>query len=102
MKEYAAALTALFDRTPRRHSLENVKEINAIVNEYEEVLIKIEAINADYEKKIAPFFSGLDTIRASIKMSNDNKASKKNKDVYFDEASGALKDDMQAVIALCN
>jgi hypothetical protein len=43
MDSKASALTALFNRIPRRHSLENVKEINSIVNEYETILINIEA-----------------------------------------------------------
>jgi hypothetical protein len=32
-----------------------------------------------------------------IKKSSDNKASKKMKDSYFDEASGNLKDTMEAL-----
>ena len=96
----ASALTALFNRIPRRHSIENVKDIYGIVNEYETILINIEAVNAFYEKKVPPFFDGLDTIRTTIKKSADNKASKKNKDIFFDEASGQLKDSMQAMITL--
>jgi hypothetical protein len=48
-----------------------------------------------YEKQVSPFFEALDPIRATVKKSNDNKASKKVKDVLFDEASGALKDTME-------
>ena len=96
----STALTELFNRIPRRHSIENVKDIYSIVNEYETILVNIEAINAFYEKNIPAFFEGLDIIRATIKKSADNKASKKNKDIFFDEASGLLKDSMQAMITL--
>ena len=98
----ATALTALFNRVPRRHSIENVKDIYNIVNEYETILLKIEAINGFYEKKVPPFFDDLDTIRTSIKKSADNKASKKNKDIFFDEASGQLKDSIHAMMTLYN
>lgn len=100
MNSTATALTALFDRIPRRHTLENVQEINGIVSEYEDILVSIEAVNAYYEKAIPVYFDELDVVRASIKKSTDNKASKKNKDHYFDEASGALKDTIQALIEL--
>ncbi len=98
MDTTATALTALFNRVPRRHSLENVADIKNIVNEYENILIIIESMNPFYEKNIPPFFNDLDTIRAAIKKSTDNKASKKNKDSFFDEASGVLKDSIQAMI----
>jgi len=90
----------LFNRIPRRHSADNVKDINSLLTEYEDILISIEAENAFYEKNIPPFFDDLETARATIKKSTDNKASKKSKDNYFDEASGALKDSMQALIDL--
>jgi hypothetical protein len=95
-----AALTALFNRIPRRHSADNVKDINSIITDYEDLLISIEAINPWYEKNTPPFFDTLDEVKAGIKKSTDNKASKKNKDNYFDEASGTLKDSMQALIEL--
>jgi hypothetical protein len=98
MNTSTAALTALFNRIPRRHSLENIKDINSIVTEYENLLIKIEAENTYYEKNIPVFFDELDGVRATIKRSADNKASKKTKDSFFDEASGALKDSMQALM----
>ena len=100
MNSTTTALTALFNRIPRRHSIENVKEINSIVAEYETILINIEAINTFYEKTTPAFFDGLDTIRAAIKKSTDNKASKKNKDIFFDEASGLLKDSVEAMMAI--
>jgi hypothetical protein len=53
-----------------------------------------------YEKQIGRFFEVLDPIRTTIKKSNDNKASKKAKDVLFDEASGALKDAMEELMQL--
>ena len=100
MNSTAAALTALFDRIPRRHSLENVKDINSIVTEYEELLMSIEAENPYYEENIPLFFDELDAVRTGIKKSTDNKASKKSKDIFFDEAAGALKDTVQALISL--
>ena len=100
MNSIATALSALFDRIPRRHSLENVKEINSIVTEYEDLLISIEAVNNFYEKNMPVFFDELDVVRSNIKKSTDNKASKKNKDNFFDEASGALKETVQTLINL--
>ena len=100
MDSTATVLTALFKRIPRRHSLENVKDINSIVTEYENILLNIEAINPFYEKNIPVFFDDLDTIRAAIKKSIDNKASKKNKDNFFDEASGILKDSIQSLLTI--
>jgi hypothetical protein len=100
MKPTAAALTVLFNRIPRRHSADNVKDINSIVTEYEDLLIIIEAVNPFYEKSISPFFDEVENVKAAIKKSNDNKASKKNKDIFFDEASVALKDSMEALITL--
>ena len=102
MEPYTEELQSLFDRIPRRHSLENVKEINSIANDYENVLIKIEAISDDHAKKVAELFSDLDTVRTKIKMSTDNKASKKNKDIFFDEASGGLKDSIQVLLDILN
>jgi hypothetical protein len=56
--------------------------------------------NDRYEKQVGRFFEALDPIRSTIKKSNDNKASKKSKDVLFDEASSALKDTMEAAMQL--
>jgi hypothetical protein len=98
MNPTSVALRALFNRIPRRHSIENIKDINSIVAEYEDLLINIEAVNTFYEKNITAFFDDLDVVRATIKKSADNKASKKSKDNFFDEASGALKDSIQALI----
>ena len=95
-----AALQQLFSRIPRRHSLENVKEINDILAEYEDLLISIEAVNSFYEKNIPAFFNELEAIRGIIKKSTDNKASKKNKDSLFDEGSGKLKESMQELMEL--
>lgn len=100
MNSITATLNELFDRIPRRHSTENVVEINNIVAEYEDLLINIEAINPYYEKNIPIYFDELDMVKATIKKSNDNKASKKLKDNFFDEASGALKDSMQELLVL--
>ena len=100
MNSTTAALTSLFNRIPRRHSLENVKDINGMVTEYENILITIEAENSFYEKNISGFFDDLENIRAAVKKSTDNKASKKNKDSYFDEASGLLKDSIEATMTM--
>ena len=98
MNSTTTALTGLFNKIPRRHSLENVKEINAIVTEYEDLLKTIEAENSFYEKNVVIFFDDLDEVKSTIKKSTDNKASKKLKDNFFDEASGKLKDSLQALI----
>lgn len=100
MDKTAADLTDLFNRTPRRHTADNVKEINALITEYEDLLIAIEGINPFYEKAVASFFEELETVKAGIKKSTDNKASKKSKDTYFDEASGAFKESLQALLEL--
>jgi 5'-deoxynucleotidase YfbR-like HD superfamily hydrolase len=97
MNKTTAALKELFERIPRRHNTDNVKEIYSIVDEYETLLQEIESESPVLEKKIAPFFDGLEPIRGLVKKSNDNKASKKMKDELFDEASGLLKDSMQSV-----
>ena len=78
--------------------MENVKEINSILTEYEDILVTIEAINPFYEKNIPIFFDELEEVRSSIKKSTDNKASKKTKDNFFDEGSGKLKDSMLTLI----
>lgn len=88
------ALTALYSRIPRRHSPDNVKDLYAILDEYEDILQSIEAESPAHEQLVPPYFDALDPIRANVKKSTDNKASKKTKDGLFDEASGALKDSM--------
>lgn len=98
MNQTTAALTGVFSRIPRRHSAENVKDIYGLLDEYEDLLRSIEATNSYYEKNTAIFFDELDSIRATIKKSTDNKASKKNKDQVFDEGSGMLKDSVQALM----
>ena len=98
MTPISEALTTLYERIPRRHSIDNVKEINRIVAGYEDLLKEIEAVNSYYEKSTAAFFNELDAVRANIKLSTGNKASKKNKDDFFDQASGLLKDNMQALM----
>ncbi|MES1226526.1 MAG: hypothetical protein ABUT20_64220 [Bacteroidota bacterium] len=102
MEQYAVRLQELYDRIPRRHSAENVTEINSIVDEYADILGKIESINTWYEKNTAVFYPSLETIQNTIKMSNSNKHSKKAKDGLFDEASGNLKDDIDALIKVYN
>lgn len=99
MNEIKAKIKELFDRIPRRHTADNVKEMYSILDAYEDLLTSMEA-EVGYEKQVAPFFDALDPIRATIKKSNDNKASKKAKDVLFDEASGTLKDTMEELLQL--
>jgi len=99
MNEPIEQLKELFGRIPRRHTSDNVKEIYGILDAYEDLLQTMEA-DPRYESRIAHFFDALDPIRATIKKSNDNKASKKTKDVLFDEASGALKDTMEELMQL--
>src|SRR5215204_2871955 len=99
MNEINKDLKALFDRIPRRHTTDNVKEMYSILDAYEDLLKTMEA-DERYEKLIAPFIEALDSIRTTIKKSNDNKASKKGKDLLFDEASGALKDNMEELMQL--
>ena len=91
-------INALYDRIPRRHNPDNVKEIYSIIEEYEDVLISIESINTFYEKNIGSYFDAATNAKAAIKKSTDNKASKKNKDAFFDEGSGLLKENMQELI----
>ena len=94
MTEIGKKLDALYNRIPRRHTADNIKEIYTIIDEYEDLLKEMEA-DSQYEEIIATYFDELDPIRATVKKSNDNKASKKNKDVLFDEASSALKDTIE-------
>lgn len=94
------ALSALFDKIPRRHTSDNVKEMISIFTDYEDLLLLIEAENAFYESNIATFFDQLEMARSALKKSTDNKASKKNKDVYFDETAGIIKDSIQELIEL--
>jgi chloramphenicol O-acetyltransferase len=99
MNEINKSLRALFDRIPRRHTADNVKEMYSILDAYEELLKTMEADDR-YEKQIAHFFEVLDPIRTTIKKSTDHKASKKGKDMLFDEASGSLKDTMEELMQL--
>lgn len=96
MNDILIQLSELFERIPRRHSADNVKEIYNILDTYEGLLRQIETEPA-YEQGIAPFFDELGPIQAIIKKSGDNKAGKKTKDILFDEASGKLKDSMEAL-----
>jgi hypothetical protein len=91
-------IAALCDRVPRRHTTDNVKDIYSIIEEYEDILIQIESINAFYEKNISSYFDTASTAKAAIKKSTDNKASKKAKDMFFDEGSGLLKENMQELL----
>jgi hypothetical protein len=96
----SSELNALFARIPRRHNADNVKEINSILAEYEDVLIAIEAINSFYEKAVPSYFDAIEEIKITVKNSNSPKASKKGKDDLFDDASCALKDAIESAISL--
>lgn len=98
MNPTAAALQALYNRIPRRHTDENIKEINGIITEYEDILIKIEAVNSFYEKLVPDFFDAVEQVKSTIKKSTDKKLSKKSKDSFFDDASGAFKDTVQELM----
>ena len=102
MKNNSSQLADLFKRIPRRHTTENVKEIYTILDEYEELLQAIETESEAHEKLVPPYFETLDPVRALIKKSSDNKASKKLKDNLFDEGSGMLKDSMEELMGLYN
>ena len=93
-------ITALYDRIPRRHTTDNVKDIYSIIEEYEDILVTIESINSFYENNIASYFDAATDAKTAIKKSTDNKASKKNKDAFFDEGSGLLKENMQELLVL--
>jgi hypothetical protein len=99
MNEIKEHIKQLFDRIPRRHTSDNVKEMYSILDSYEDLLKDIEG-DARFEKQVVPFFEVLEPIRATIKKSNDNKASKKAKDMLFDEGSSALKDNIEALLQL--
>ena len=99
MNDTGQQLKDLFQRIPRRHTADNVKEMYSILDAYEDLLKTMEA-DARYEKQVGRFFDAIDPIRATVKKSNDGKASKKAKDVLFDEASGALKDIMEETMQL--
>ena len=99
MNEAHEKLQDLFNRIPRRHTADNVKEIYSILDAYEDVLKEMEA-DENYGASVAPLFEPLDGIRATVKASNSPKASKKGKDDLFDEASGALKDEIETAMKL--
>ena len=92
-------ITSLYDSVPRRHTTDNVKDIYSIIEQYEDILITIESVNSFYEKNIGSYFDAALNAKASIKKSTDSKASKKNKDAFFDEGSGILKENMQELLA---
>lgn len=99
MSEIGQKLMELFQRIPRRHTPDNVREMYSILDGYEDLLKTMEA-DTRYEKQVGSFFDAIEPIRATIKKSNDGKASKKAKDVLFDEASGALKDAVEETMQL--
>jgi hypothetical protein len=99
MNEIKEHIKQLFDRIPRRHTSDNIKEMYSILDSYEDLLKDIEG-DARFEKQVVPFFEVLEPIRTTIKRSNDNKASKKAKDLLFDEGSSVLKDTIEELLQL--
>jgi hypothetical protein len=81
MTEIGERLRELFQRIPRRHTADNVKEMHSILDAYEDLLKEMET-DQRYEKQVSRFFETIDPIRATIKKSNDAKASK-NQRTYF-------------------
>jgi hypothetical protein len=98
MNPTITALQALYNSIPRRHTDDNVKEIYGIIASYEDILIEIEAVNIFYEKQVPVFFDIVEEVKSTIKKSTDKKISKKSKDTFFDEASGAFKDCIQELL----
>lgn len=99
MNEINEQLRDLFNRIPRRHTADNVKEIYSILEAYEDLLMTMEA-DPRYGPQTVPLFESIEPIKATIKKSNSPKAGKKEKDTLFDEASGALKDSVEAAMKL--
>lgn len=87
-------LNDIFNRIPRRHNDDNVKEMKSIIEEYEDVLIEIEAMPS-YEKEVAAYFDALEPIKALVKKSTESKHSKKLKDDFFGEAATGFKDTIE-------
>lgn len=100
METYNQELEQIRTRIPRRHSADNVQEINQVLDEYEDILRKIEAIDDDHATHTAQLFDQLDEVRSKIKLSSSSKNSKKVKDELFDEASGLLKDGVEVLLSL--
>ncbi len=100
MSDIQGRLKDLFNRIPRRHTSDNVKEIYNLLDEYEEVLQEMEENETYPREGIERLFETLDPIRSTVKKSNDGKASKKGKDDLFDDASVALKDSVEEAMQL--
>ena len=100
MSDLQARLKDLFNRIPRRHTADNVKEMYSLLDVYEELLQEMESDERYPKGGVEGLFDTLDPIRATVKKSNDGKASKKGKDDLFDEASVALKDSVEAAMQL--
>ena len=84
-------ITALYTRIPRPHSPDNVKELYAILNSYEDTL---QNTGEKCSTRLigAAVFWGAGANTGQRKKSKDNRLLKKMNDSLFDEASGALKD----------
>ena len=66
MSELKEKLKGLYDRIPRRHTTENVKEANSVLDDYEDLLTEIEA-DGRYENQVASFFEAIAPIRVTFK-----------------------------------
>ncbi len=56
--------------------------------------------NVQYEEQAACSIESLGPIQTTLKKSKENKASIKRKDVLLNEASGALKENMEEAVRL--
>lgn len=99
MNETHEKLQGLFNRIPRRHTPDNVREMYGLLDDYEDVLKDMEA-DERYGPGVTPLFASLDSVRAAVKKSNDPKGSKKTKDTLFGEAADDLKDQMESAMKL--
>ena len=77
----------------RESITELLKQYNGLRNGQSSIFLEEEAFET-----IIDYFDELEDVRAIIKKSTDNKASKKMKDSLFDEGSGNLKDSMQKLM----
>ncbi|MFC4261305.1 hypothetical protein ACFOWM_00315 [Ferruginibacter yonginensis] len=99
ISSYLQQLTQLLNQIPRRYTTDNLKEMYGLIDAYDTILLELEA-DTTYETLVADYFDTLDTIRAATKKSTDNKASKKQKDDYFDAAATTFKNSVTDLMAI--
>lgn len=66
MIELKDKLKSLYDRIPRRHTTENVKEAYSILDDYEDLLTELESDDR-HENQVASFFEAIAPIRVTFK-----------------------------------